>query len=77
MREIVNRFPKIVAEGGQRNTADPFVIAYAKQHGLTVVTGEREHGGSEKKPNIPFLCKKFDLRCINMLGLIRSEKWLF
>ncbi len=74
---IMRKYPRIIAEGGQKNAADPFVIAFAIQHKLIVVTEEKKGSGSNKKPSIPFLCKAFDVECINLLDLIRLEEWTF
>ena len=73
--EILGAHPKLVSEGGQRSFADPFVIALARQHKCVVVTGES--GGTEDKPRIPFVCRALGVDCINMLELIRRERWTF
>lgn len=73
---IMSKYPRIVAEGGQKNMADPFVVAFAKQNNCIVVTGEKR-SGSKNKPTIPFLCNEFDIKCMSILELIRNEKWLF
>lgn len=73
--QIMGKLPRIVAEGGQRNMADPFVVAFAKQNNLIVVTGEK--GGSIKKPKIPFVCETFDVEYISFVDLVRKEKWTF
>lgn len=73
--DILNRHPKLVSEGGQRSYADPFVIALATQHNCVVVTGE--NGGTESSPKIPFVCRARGIECINMLELIRRERWTF
>lgn len=73
--EILAAHPKLVSEGGQRSFADPFVIALAKPHRCVVVTGES--GGTEDRPRIPFVCRAVGVECINMLELIRRERWAF
>lgn len=73
---IMGKYPKIVAEGGQKNMADPFVIAFAKCNNFIVVSGETKQG-NENKPTIPFLCKEFNVKHMNILELIRHEGWLF
>lgn len=75
VKDIMSRYPKLVAEGGQRSFGDPFVIALAKQHGCSVITAESM--GTEKSPRIPFVCKSMDIECITILELIRREKWKF
>lgn len=74
--QIMGKFPRLVAEGGQRNLADPFVIAFARQHKLIVITAERR-SGSEKKPTIPYICREMGVKHISLLQLIRQEKWSF
>jgi predicted nuclease of predicted toxin-antitoxin system len=74
--KIMGKYPRIVAEGGQKNMADPFVVAFAKQHNLTVITAEKNIG-SDKKPSIPYICQGLDVECISFLDLIRREKWSF
>lgn len=73
---IMGKYPQIMKKGGQKNEADPFVIAFAKYNNFIVVTGEIKPG-SENKPTIPFLCREFNVKYINILELIRLEKWLF
>lgn len=57
-----------------RPVADPFVIAKAYPHKLTVVTHEsfKEHSHS-----IPNVCKELDLPCINFEELMIKEGWSF
>jgi hypothetical protein len=73
-RGILENYPRIVG-AHQKFGADPFVIALAKQKGLTVVT--EEQGGNYRKPKIPFICQNIDVRCINILEFIREMKWSF
>jgi hypothetical protein len=73
---IMAKFPRIVAKGGQKNMADPFVVAFAKQHEFTVVTAERRQG-SINKPTMTFLCQQLEVPVISLLDLIRQEKWQF
>lgn len=75
--EISNRFPKWVQK--KRNAADPFVIAHAKVHNLTVVTGERVNGPGWEEQNlkIPTVATLYDVTCVNIVGLSRDEGWTF
>lgn len=72
--EILKRFPKMMEEGRDRNTADPFVIAMAKVCGLTVVTTERS---KPTKPKIPDVCLEYGIPLLNVVGLLRDLKWTF
>lgn len=56
--------------------ADPFVIGLAKVRNLTVVTGERPNNNINK-PKIPDVCSDMGIDCINILDLMRREKWVF
>ena len=73
--KIMEKYPRILAESkkNKRNKADPFVIALAKKHGATVISGEKE--GSENKPKIPFICQNFKIKHITFLQFIRTEEW--
>ena len=55
-----------------KSTSDPWVISLALQYNpkLTVVTEEK--GGSENRPNIPYVCRQEDIRDINLLALIKE-----
>ena len=70
------RFENLVKPGTQRNQADPFVIAAAQVHGLTVVTFEKSRG-SEAKPRIPDVCSHFGIPCVSFVDVIRSQGWTF
>lgn len=75
VRQILDRFPRLVAEKKQRFAADPFVIALAQRRGLVIVTEERPTT-SLKRPNIPDVCTEIGVRCAPLLHLIREERWL-
>lgn len=55
--------------------ADPFVIALAQEHGLTVVTSENQ--GSDDHPKIPRVCSWLTVPCVNGVELFRAEGWTF
>lgn len=56
--------------------ADPFVIAFAQVKDLIVVTGEKP-SNNLIKPKIPDVCKDIGIECINIIELMRIEKWIF
>ena len=54
------------------------MISVALERGLLVVTQERATGNG-KRPHIPDVCNdpSFKADCINVVQLIRREKWVF
>ena len=74
--EILSNFPKLVDDRPHKGQADPFVIALARIRGATVVT-EEGVTGSAKRPKIPFVCGHYGVACINLVGLMRAEDWVF
>ncbi|MBI1263320.1 MAG: DUF4411 family protein [Alphaproteobacteria bacterium] len=75
VRDILAQFPRLVGERKHRTSADPFVIATAQLRGLVVVTEEKPTA-SLNRPNIPDVCAELDVKCINLIELIRAEKWV-
>jgi len=78
--EILKKYPSIIRVD-RKYDADPFVIALAvemannQQTTLTpikriVVTEERLAG---LKVKIPLICKDYDIECINVVDMFRSE----
>lgn len=73
---ILAKHPRLMEEGSDRNTADPFVIATAQVHGISLVTGERR-AGSEQKPTIPFVCNALGVKYVGIIQFFREQKWTF
>lgn len=82
VKNIISKFPKLV-DLNKEIDADPWLIALAlekeKQKKLLpkieikiIVTQEKF---KPNKVNIPFVCREFGIECINILGLMRKEKW--
>jgi hypothetical protein len=69
-------YQKLVDDRKGTYSADPFVIALAIEEHLIVVTGERA-SNNILKPNIPDVCNSIGIDCINILRLMRIEKWSF
>jgi len=69
-------YQKLVDDRKGTYSADPFVIALAMVEGLIVVTGERA-SNNILKPRIPDVCNSIGIDCINILELMRIEKWSF
>lgn len=53
--------------------ADPFVIALAERHDLTVVTSENR--GSPQHPKIPLVCEWRSVPCLSLVEFFRAEGW--
>lgn len=77
VRTILTAHGKLVKSGTGRSRSDPFVIAVACLNNATVVTGEK--GGTPDRPRIPSVCAALTvpLACIDFLGLIQAEGWVF
>jgi len=80
IKEILKKYPSIVKVDAQ-NGADPFIIALAiemtinKQQTLfpvkrIVVTEEKVRGNQVK---IPFICKDYNIECIDVIEMFRTE----
>jgi hypothetical protein len=72
---ILKEFPWLLKNVPGKSPADPFVIALAQERALTVVTEEGR--GGMKKPQIPYVCDCKQIPCINLLGLLEAEDWIF
>ena len=75
-KALLVKYPRLVMEKKRSFAADPFVIATARVKGYLVVT-EEGPTGSMNRPNIPDVCRQENLRCINLIELIRTEAWVF
>lgn len=73
---ILQQYEKLIDTRKNRSSSDPFVIALAKIHQVTVVTGERPTNNLNK-PHIPDVCNELGIRSINLLHLIREQGWVF
>jgi hypothetical protein len=63
LREVMDKFPNFAAQGGSKNSADPFVVAHAKARNATVVTDEiNSVSRATKPPKIPAVCEATVLR---------------
>ncbi|MDA8349362.1 MAG: DUF4411 family protein [Pseudomonadota bacterium] len=52
--------------------ADGWLVAYAKEHGLTVVTQEVSAPESKKEVKIPDVCNAFKVPCIDTFEMLES-----
>lgn len=77
---IEAKYPDLMDPKIPYQSADAYVIALAKVKDLVVVS--QETSATEKhKPKrdhfIPDVCRDLGIPCINLLGLMRREKWAF
>ncbi len=73
--QVLGRFPRLVGERKLRTSADTFVIALAKVEGWQIVTDEKPTT-SLTRPNIPDVCKELGMTTIDILQVIKLEKWV-
>lgn len=74
--DISRRFPLLVRSKKRPSelVADPFVIAHASVSRATVVTNEKTAGtGAVDLGQIPDVCRKLDVRCVNLVEFMRNE----
>lgn len=57
--------------------ADAWLIAYAKLHGMTIVSFEHYDANMRKKVLIPVICKQFGVECIDTFEMLRRLKMQF
>lgn len=74
--QILSEHRRLIDTRKNRSSADPFVIALAQQKSCLVLTDERATGSSPR-PHIPDVCASYGIECVNLLGLIRKEGWVF
>lgn len=74
-RAVLESYPLLVKQTKSRFAADPFVIATAKVKGLMVLT-EETPSNSVNRPKIPDVCRALGIECINLIALIRRERWV-
>lgn len=76
VREILSSHRGLVEGGSKKNSADPFVIALAKQENCRVVT-EEARTRNTKAPKIPDVCDAYKIECIDFVGFARAEGFAF
>jgi len=77
---IESRYPDLMDPRSPYQSADAYVIALAKVKGGTVVSQETsaaEKRSAKRTHYIPDVCRDLGIPCINLLGLMRREKWTF
>ena len=73
VREILQKHPELVTGTRKANSADPFVIALAKQEGCTLVSDETRAGNGQPI-KIPNVCEAYGVRFIKFVDFLREVK---
>lgn len=74
VQEIVEKFRRNLDVFETRAWADPFVIACAKYHGITIIQHEKLNGNKLK---LPFLAGQYGIECIKLVDFFDEESWTF
>ncbi|MFN0180191.1 MAG: DUF4411 family protein [Gemmatimonadales bacterium] len=77
---IQSAYPALMDPKGLHDSADAYVIALAKSTGGIVVSQETsvaEKHRPKQSYYIPDVCRSLGVSCINLLGMMRREKWSF
>lgn len=75
MAEVMARCPSLTDISGERNRADPFVIALARRDGGKVVSDERPKKPTETRLRIPDGCQEFGVPCLKWFDFLREIGW--
>lgn len=77
---IQRRFPSLLDPKAEYEEADAYVIGLAQMWDGIVVTAETP-AAEKRNPKrgffIPDVCRELGIPCINLLGLLRRERWRF
>ena len=77
---IEAKYPDLIDAKTPYQSADAYVIAWARLQGGVVISQEtsvHEKRNPAKRHYIPDVCRDLGMPCINLLGLMRREKWTF
>lgn len=77
---IEAKYPALLDVKSPYQSADAYVIAFAKLQSGVVISQEtsvHEKRNPAKSHYIPDVCRDLGVPCINLLGLMRKEKWKF
>ena len=74
-------YPELMDPKGLDESADAYVIALAKLQKDGIVVSQETSVQEKHRPRrsyfIPDVCRDLGLPCINLLGMMRREKWTF
>ncbi len=77
---IESKYPDLMDPKSLHQSADAYVVALAKVRGGIVVSQETsaaEKKSAKRTHYIPDVCRDLGIPCINLLGLMRRERWTF
>jgi len=77
---ISAKFPGMIDPYARHDEADRYVIALAKLNGWAVVTHEtpaRSKKNALRTQFIPDVCAALNVACLDLLEVMRREKWVF
>jgi Domain of unknown function (DUF4411) len=80
IRTMSPKYEAFVNERVDANYADPWLVAQAKCHNLTIISEEKFSNSPDvKKHKLPNVCadSMFNVGCIDLLGLIKEQNWTF
>ena len=74
VRRVMKRFPNFAADGGSRNSADPWVIAHAIANDAIVVTDEGKASKEKdtRPPKIPNACEAMSVRWMTPIDFLEA-----
>lgn len=78
--EGIAAYPGLLDPYARHDEADRYIIALAKLHGWAVVTHETPAHSMKHAVRthfIPDVCRGLGVPCIDLLELMRREKWCF
>lgn len=73
---VLERHPKLISLGSNRNSADPFVVGLAMAQDGTVVTQETA-SGKLHKPRIPDVCDAMGVPWMTLPQFVAQQGWTF
>lgn len=78
---IQAKYPDLMDAGKIYEDADAYVIALAMSREGGIVVSQETSAAEKHRPKkdhyIPDVCRDLGVPCINLLGLMRREKWAF
>lgn len=87
VKEILKKYPTLIRPNNESGGADPFLIALAIETGISnqkelfptikrklIVTEEKMRGN---RIRIPYVCKDYNIDCIDIIEMYREEGWSF